>query len=72
MKLGICEGEGSIMCRCLFVFREVRVLNGNGKTLTAKLKHVPWTTSFLYYQKDRRPYREENWVPNSLLPVKKL
>lgn len=65
------KGKGAL-CAAASIFQEVWILNGNGKTLMAKLKHVPWTTSFLYYQKDRRPYREENWVPNSLLPVKKL
>lgn len=70
--LGIREREGSVMCRCPFIFWEARVLNRNGKTLMAELKHVPWTTSFLYNQKGKRPYIEENWVPNTLIPVKKL
>lgn len=40
--------------------------------MMAKLKHVPWMTYCLYRQKDKRPYIEENWVPNSLIPVKKI
>lgn len=70
--LGIREEEGSIMCHCPFIFWAAWVLNGNGKTLMAKLKHVLWRTSFLYNQKDERPYIEENWVPNTLIPIKKL